>query len=132
MASIQEKDSLMFTGWKDAKETLKDIRDNGTRDSRKVTFLGNILVTKYASKLGDEGIGGCQPVFWFSLITIFLFIVWTIHEQLVPAALDIGDFKTAEVCIYCLGLTCMIALIIRFIACCMIYYIIVSLSAIHS
>ena len=58
MASAQklvEAANVKFTGWKDAKETLKDIRDNGTRESRKVTCLGKVLVTKYASKLGEEG-----------------------------------------------------------------------------
>ncbi len=57
MASAQElvKANAKFTSWKDAKDTLKDIRDNGTRESRKVTYLGKILVTKYASKLGEEG-----------------------------------------------------------------------------
>ena len=55
MASVQEVAGPSFTGWKAAKDTLKNIRERGDRESREVTYLGKILVTQYASKLGDEG-----------------------------------------------------------------------------
>ncbi len=54
MASIQEVVAGSFLGWKDAKDTLKDIRESGSRESQKVTFLGNTLINKYPGKLGDE------------------------------------------------------------------------------
>lgn len=55
MAAVQDVNGPKFTGWKEAKDTLKDIRDSGSRESSEVTFFGKILVSKYASSLGNEG-----------------------------------------------------------------------------
>lgn len=85
MASIEEvhvTDDAEFTDWKTARDTLRDIRETERRDSRVVVALGKILIDKYSNKLGDE--------------------VWTVHEQLVMAALDIGDTRRAESSFGCL------------------------------
>ena len=51
-----------FTDWMSARDTLRDIREEGLRESHKVAVLGKQLVEKYASKLGDEGIYTCVHV----------------------------------------------------------------------
>lgn len=59
MASVEDVNVPKFTGWKEAKETLKDIRDSGKRESSTVLVLGKKLVSKYTSNLGDEGAPFC-------------------------------------------------------------------------
>ena len=55
MASFENVLDFKVTSWKDARDILRDLRETGARDSRKIAFLGKLLVTKYSSKLGDEG-----------------------------------------------------------------------------
>ena len=50
---VEERNT--FTDWKTARDILRDLRDNGARESEKVVFLGTELLDNYASKLGDEG-----------------------------------------------------------------------------
>lgn len=50
---VEEKNT--FTDWKTARNILRDLRDNGGRESEKVVFLGTELLDNYGSKLGDEG-----------------------------------------------------------------------------
>lgn len=44
-----------FPDWKTARNILRDLRENGGRESEKVIFLGTELLDNYGSKLGDEG-----------------------------------------------------------------------------
>lgn len=58
MASIEEvnvNDEEEFTDWKSARDTLRNIVETERRESRVVVSLGTVLVDKYSSKLGDEG-----------------------------------------------------------------------------
>ena len=62
MASFEEVGEGLvpkFTDWMSARDALRDIREEGSRESHKVAVLGKQLVEKYASKLGDEGIYMC-------------------------------------------------------------------------
>ena len=62
MASFEEVGEGLipkFTDWMSARDALRDIREEGSRESHKVAVLGKQLVEKYASKLGDEGVYMC-------------------------------------------------------------------------
>ena len=50
---VEERNT--FRDWKTARDILRDLRDNGARESEKVVFLGTELLDNYGSKLGDEG-----------------------------------------------------------------------------
>jgi tetratricopeptide (TPR) repeat protein len=84
MATIQDVSSMAvtFTNWKKARDTLKDFRETGKRESAATVSLGRVLLKDYSGKLGDE--------------------VWVIHEQVLTAALDTGDIKLAEKSLKCL------------------------------
>jgi hypothetical protein len=58
MATIQDVSSMAvtFTNWKKARDTLKDFRETGKRESAATVSLGRVLLKDYSGKLGDEGI----------------------------------------------------------------------------
>jgi len=60
----------------EARDTLRRFRDQGTRQSLMTLKLGRNLITNHLSKIGDEQ--------------------WDIYEQIFIAAIDIGDFLSAE------------------------------------
>ena len=50
-------DSCAFpSDWKEARDSLRRLREEGGRESSKVVALGVELVKRYGNKLGDEGI----------------------------------------------------------------------------
>ncbi|RUP52029.1 hypothetical protein BC936DRAFT_143205 [Jimgerdemannia flammicorona] len=60
--------------------TLQELRASGERNPELVVSLGNKIVRgKYTGGLGDE--------------------VWPVYEQIIIAALDVGDFQLADTCL---------------------------------
>ena len=65
MASVTDlvtSGDTRFSDWKTARDTLRDIRETGKRDSRVTVSLGSVLLENYASKLGDEGTTSARGV----------------------------------------------------------------------
>ena len=69
----------MSLNWDEARDTLRKWRDANSRNSEEVVELGERLIRKYASKLGDE--------------------LWLVCEQLFIAALDICRYDVADMCL---------------------------------
>lgn len=69
----------MPANWDEARDTLREWREANTRNSEEVVELGERLVRKYSSKLGDE--------------------LWLVCEQLFIAALDICRYDVADICL---------------------------------
>ncbi|XP_002130572.2 ER membrane protein complex subunit 2-like [Ciona intestinalis] len=69
----------MEGGWVEARDTLREWRDTSVRDSERISDLGEPLILDHSSKLGDE--------------------LWLVCEQVYIAALDIGNYDLANVCI---------------------------------
>ena len=65
--------------WDEVCTTLREWRETNTRKSEEVVELGERLLRKYSSKLKDE--------------------LWLVCEQVHIAALDIGRYEVAEMCL---------------------------------
>lgn len=48
-------DGAVWTGWRAARDTLREWRENNTRKSDRTVDLGRKLLDSYASGLGSEG-----------------------------------------------------------------------------
>uniref|UniRef100_H2YIZ8 ER membrane protein complex subunit 2 n=1 Tax=Ciona savignyi TaxID=51511 RepID=H2YIZ8_CIOSA len=71
--------NTMEMGWAEARDTLREWREISVRDSEQIAELGEFLVFDHSSKLKDE--------------------LWLVCEQVYIAALDIGNYDLANVCI---------------------------------
>ena len=55
MAEEVGANGAIWSGWKAARDTLRQWREESCRKSDRVVDLGRRLLDGYASKLGDEG-----------------------------------------------------------------------------
>ncbi|CAK8697454.1 ER membrane protein complex subunit 2-like [Clavelina lepadiformis] len=69
----------MAVSWEEARDKLRELRDSNVRDGESVVDLGERLVRKYSSKLGDE--------------------LWLVCEQVFIAALDVDRDDVADMCL---------------------------------
>ncbi len=49
---------VAWSGWREARDTLRCWRVENVRKSDQTLELGRTLLESYSAKLGDEGIGG--------------------------------------------------------------------------
>jgi len=92
---------VVWSGWRDARNTLRRWREENSRKSDLVVELGLPLLKNHSSALGDEGeMRSDNRVLWLPahLHPLLCSVVWDVHEQVCTAALDCGDQDTAEVC----------------------------------
>ena len=101
LMEVVGSNGVVWSGWRDARNTLRRWREENSRKSDLVVELGLPLLKNHSSTLGDEGeMRSDNRVLWLPahLHPLLCSVVWDVHEQVCTAALDCGDQDTAEVC----------------------------------